>query len=212
MKPAGELEIAAVVEEPIEVVVDVPLPRISEVVAILGGARREVDDDLDEDDSGIVVEDLPPFDETASLEGLAASPISLPSLPPPSDDPLTLLLCTLVDVAIAADSPHVASLLPGLLLEGRLDHTLPEDATAALAAANITAGSEVTPAFAAQTRAWGAILRGTSDDFAACGGAMLDEWAADLLARLLGSASRADALRRELRSRGVAAFGLVEAA
>jgi hypothetical protein len=41
---------------------------------------------------------------------------------------------------------------------------------------------------------------------------MLDEWAADLLARLLGAPARATGLRRDLRSRGVAAFGLVEAA
>ena len=60
--------------------------------------------------------------------------------------------------------------------------------------------------------AWRSILLGTSDDFGACGAAMLDEWAADLVARLLGAPSRATALRRDLRSRGVAAFGLVEAA
>ena len=62
------------------------------------------------------------------------------------------------------------------------------------------------------TRAWRAILRGTSDDFTACGGAMLDEWAAGILARLLGAPAREPVLRRELRARGVAAFGLVEAA
>jgi hypothetical protein len=60
--------------------------------------------------------------------------------------------------------------------------------------------------------AWRAILDGTSDDLSACGGATLDEWASELLARLLGDPSRAGALRRELRARGVAAFGLVEAA
>lgn len=233
--------VVAVVVEPLvaAVEVEVPAPRISEVVAILGGARREVDDDLDEDDSAIVVEDLPPLDEAALVEGDAASIVEVAaiveiapvvavsvvalvepepyvetttSLPPANDDPVTILLCTLVDIAIAAGSPHVASVLPALLLEGRLDHAMPEDASAALAAADIAFGAEVTPAFAAKTRAWAAILRGTSDDFDACGGAMLDEWAADLLARLLGNATRAEALRRDLRSRGVAAFGLVEAA
>ena len=87
-----------------------------------------------------------------------------------------------------------------------------EDASAALAQAGIAHGTEVTAAFVARTKAWHAILLGTSDDFDACGGAMLDEWAADVIACLLGSAARAVALRRELRSRGVAAFGLVDVA
>ncbi|MBN9164395.1 MAG: hypothetical protein J0I07_25755, partial [Myxococcales bacterium] len=34
------------------------------------------------------------------------------------------------------------------------------------------------------------------------------EWAADLLARLLAAPAKAPSLRQELRSRGVAAFGL----
>jgi hypothetical protein len=41
---------------------------------------------------------------------------------------------------------------------------------------------------------------------------MLDEWAADVLARLFGAPDRSAQLRRELRGRGVAAFGLIEAA
>jgi hypothetical protein len=102
--------------------------------------------------------------------------------------------------------------LPALLLEGRLEHAMPDDAAQALAEANIVRDGVATPAFVVQTHAWRTILRGTSDDFEACGGAMLDEWAAELLARLLGASSRAAGLRRELRAHGVAAFGLVEAA
>jgi hypothetical protein len=41
---------------------------------------------------------------------------------------------------------------------------------------------------------------------------MLDEWASDLLAKLLNEPSKTSTLRQALRSRGVAAFGLVEAA
>jgi hypothetical protein len=69
-----------------------------------------------------------------------------------------------------------------------------------------------TTSFTSVTSAWRAILRGTSDDLAACGTAMLDEWAADVLARLIGELGRTAQLRRELRDRGVAAFGLIEAA
>jgi hypothetical protein len=189
----------------------VPEPRISGIVAC-----GEVNDLDDEDDGAgeIVVEDLPPLDESASVEG-AAPMVAVgtsTALPPAPDDPFTTLVFTLADIAIGAGSPYVASLLPALLLEGRLDRALPADAAQALAEADVARGTEVTAAFIGQTRAWRAILSGTSDDFAACGNAMLDEWAAELLARLLGAPSRATALRRELRSHGVAAFGLVEAA
>ncbi len=60
-----------------------------------------------------------------------------------------------------------------------------------------------------QAAAWQAILRGDSEDFGACGGSSLDEWSAGAVARAMGEMSRADGLRRELRRRGVAAFGLV---
>ncbi len=209
------IEVIDAIEEP-----PVPEPRISGIVA--RGAVHDLDDE-DDDAADIVVEELPPLDESASVEGapmMAAPPLPAPpalvatstSLPPASDDPFTVLVSTLADVAIGAGSPYVASLLPGLLLEGRLDHAMPADAGVALAEADIARGTEVSATFIGQTRAWRAMLAGTSDDFAACGNAMLDEWAAELLARLLGAPSKATALRRELRSRGVAAFGLVEAA
>jgi hypothetical protein len=211
----------------------VPAPRISGIVT--RGEVHDLDDE-DDGDAEIVVEELPPLDETASLEGaapviavetaevveIAAAAAVAPvaradvatstALPPALHDPFTTLVWTLADVAIGAGSPYVASLLPALLLEGRLEHAMPADAAQALAEADVVRGTEVTAGFIGQTRAWRAVLAGTSDDFAACGNAMLDEWAAELLARLLGAPSRATALRRELRSHGVAAFGLVEAA
>jgi hypothetical protein len=197
----------------------VPAARISGIVPV--GMDHDLDGE-DEDEAAILVEELPPLDEHAIVEGavvaaeaalavVAVAPEST-ALPPAIDDPFTVLLCTLADVAVGAGSPHVASVLPGLLLHGRLDHAMPDDAAQALAEADVAHGTEVTAAFIAQTHAWRAILLGTSDDFGACGNAMLDEWAADLVARLLGAPARAAALRRELRSRGVAAFGLVEAA
>jgi hypothetical protein len=60
-----------------------------------------------------------------------------------------------------------------------------------------------------QAAAWRGILRGESEDYDACGAATLDEWAADVVARVVGGAGRSDGIRRELRRRGVAAFGLV---
>lgn len=182
----------------------VPEARISCVVPV--GQEHAIDDG----DEEIVVEELPPLDETASVEGAVAAESMV--VPAASDDPYTTLLSTLVDVALGAGSPYVASVLPALLFEGRMEDGMPADVVQALAEADIARGAELSPTFVARMNAWRAILMGTSDDFGACGAAMLDEWAADLVARLLGAPSRATALRRELRSRGVAAFGLVEAA
>ena len=119
-------------------------------------------------------------------------------------------MCTLADVAIGAGSPHVASLLPGLLFDGRLPDMLDDAAAEVLRTGGILrrhdgAEHEVEPAFIATTSAWRAILRGQSDDFSACP-SMLDEWTSTLLARLLGA--EPPRMRQELRSRGVAAFGL----
>jgi hypothetical protein len=187
----------------------IPEARISCVVPAGQTRAMDEEDDLD-DEADIVVEDLPPLDETASVEGaVVAESIALPAA---SDDPFTILLGALVDVALGAGSPHVASVLPALLLEGRLEPGMSDEVLQALAEAKIASGTDLTPAFIAQMHAWRAILLGTSDDFGACGGAMLDEWAAELMARLLGVPSRAAGLRRDLRSHGVAAFGLVEAA
>lgn len=61
--------------------------------------------------------------------------------------------------------------------------------------------------------AWTAVLRGDSQDFAACGTTTLDRFGAELLAALLPvPATRADDLRRDLRKAGIAAFGVLQAA
>jgi len=211
---AQALVVAPELEAPIEAaplaeaaVDDPPVPEARISCVVPAGTTLAMDDDEDDE---IVVEDLPPLDETACVEGaIVAESIALPAA---SDDPFTTFLSTLVDVALGAGSPHVASVLPALLLEGRLEQGMTGEVLQALAEAKIASGSEVSATFVAQTNAWRAILLGTSDEFGACGAGMLDEWAADLVARLLGAPSRATALRRELRSRGVAAFGLVEAA
>jgi hypothetical protein len=68
-------------------------------------------------------------------------------------------------------------------------------------------GLSRTREFTEQVLAWQAILRGESEDFSQC--ASLDAWAADVLSRVLSAPARADGIRRELRGRGVAAFGLI---
>lgn len=66
--------------------------------------------------------------------------------------------------------------------------------------------------FTSQVVAWNAILLGEEDRWADCGPANLDEWAANVIACVLGRPAEAASIRRELRRTGVAAFGLVAAA
>lgn len=176
-----------------------------------------------EEEEEIIVEELEPLGDVEPempLVMVATETLPPPSdatepptvLPPPPEDPFTVLVCRLADIAIGVGSQDVAGMLPALLMDGRLSYEVTGETADALKEAGIVVDGAVTATFAAQTAAWRAILRGTSDDFDATGGAMLDEWAADLLACLLGARSRGASLRKDLRARGVAAFGLLEAA
>jgi hypothetical protein len=122
---------------------------------------------------------------------------NMESSPAPADDPFAVLVRVIEEVATASGADENAlTMLRMLLGQTRLD-------------AKASADAKV---LRDQALAWQGILRGESDDFDALGGAMLDEWSAALVARVLGNASRADGLKRELRRRGVAAFGIVEQA
>jgi hypothetical protein len=117
---------------------------------------------------------------------------------PSSADPFAMLVSVVEDVAHSAGADDIAmASLACLLGRTRLDASTPDATTHVLRA---------------QALAWQGILRSESDDFGACGAAMLDEWCAALIAAVLGPTARADMLKRELRRRGVAAFGLVEQA
>jgi hypothetical protein len=70
-----------------------------------------------------------------------------------------------------------------------------------------------TPEFSVLARAWRDVLDDTGGDLSACGSATLDVFGATLLVTLLGvPTGRAEELRRALRQRGVAAFGMLVAA
>jgi hypothetical protein len=73
--------------------------------------------------------------------------------------------------------------------------------------------SRPTPEFSVVAHAWREVLDGSSADLSACGSTTLDVWGAELLAALLSiPRERADDLRRALRQRGVAAFGMLATA
>ncbi len=147
----------------------------------------------DDDVSTIVVEELEPVGDIA-VEG--------------EDSGFDRLVAVLSEIAAAEGAPDAAVLARALLLEQRAPPGVPAEVAAALEEGRVLAGAALTTEFVNAARAWRAILCGAEGDFSACAGAMLDEWAADLLARLLGTPARAPVLRRELRARGVAAFGL----
>jgi hypothetical protein len=145
----------------------------------------------------------------ASAEATAEAPAQV------NDDPFARLGDVLADAARTAGCDdggiHCVRALLGF---ARVDSAAwPAAAVEALLAAGMLQRTERGLArgegFARQVLGWQGILRGESEDFGACGAAMLDEWCAMLVAHVIGSPSRAEGLRRELRRCGVAAFGLV---
>ena len=131
------------------------------------------------------------------MSEVAPGPVSQPALAtselPPPMDPFNIFVQTLADACIASDELVTAAALPDLFFREQVVEGLDE-------------------AIVGEMRGWRAILRGESDDLEPCGALSLDEWAADLLARLCQKVSKAQVLRRELRSRGIAAYGLVDLA
>ena len=182
---------------------DVVAPRESGIMMVVREAIPEtfsIEDELE----AILVEEIE-IPETVSVEG----PVTLETiLPPAFDDPFQTLVSALEAVAVACGSPHVASMIPSVLLDATLPSLEPEVLASMIEAGMADASGALTPKFRATVNAWHAILSGTSEDFDACGGAMLDEWCAGMLARLLGTPAKTDALRKDLRARGIAAFGL----
>jgi hypothetical protein len=135
-----------------------------------------------------------------------------PAEPPPKDDDETPIVVEELDF----DLSHVP--LEGAFAKEACEEdgyaTLVETLRAVVAAEGGTVealSALLESTEAATAAAWRAVLRGEVDDISTCGSAMLDEWAADVVARAIGAPGRAAQLRRELRARGVCAFGLIAA-
>jgi hypothetical protein len=69
----------------------------------------------------------------------------------------------------------------------------------------------VDPGFAQAACGWKALLSAESEDFSSCA-ETLDDWATRLVGALLPNPAPAKDIRRELRRKGVAAFGMLAAA
>ncbi len=171
---------AIVVVEPEPIVLEAPEPSTDPVPPVLEAADEEDDEDIE------IVEDLAFGDvvdespEPANAEGV--------------EDPFVALGEVIEATARGAGASEGAIASLRIVL-GR------ERVTA-------DTGDELL-VLREQAAAWQGILRGESEDFGACGVSSLDEWSALAIAKTMGEMNRADGLRRELRRRGVAAFGLV---
>jgi hypothetical protein len=177
---------AIVVVEPEPIVLEAPEPSTDPVPPVLEAVEEEDDEEIEivEDLAfGDVVDESP---EPANAEGAEVV-----------EDPFVALGEVIEGVARAAGASEAAVASLRIVL-GR------ERVTADT--------SDDLLVLREQAAAWQAILRGESEDFGACGVSSLDEWSALAIAKTMGEMNRADGLRRELRRRGVAAFGLVIAA
>jgi hypothetical protein len=125
--------------------------------------------------------------------------------PPAREEPLdafSRLLRALSEVALHAGATRVAASLPALFANGRAATSLDGVELDATGRELVSVGA-----------AWRDVLSGASSDLNACGARTLDEWGAELLCVLLRRPrSESRDYRQKLRARGVAAFGLCDAA
>ncbi len=130
-------------------------------------------------------------------------------------DAFAAFVRALVDSSLASGATRAAAVIASLLEEGNLTAgALPDETIEVLRKRGVLAkqGFSVSETFAATSRAWREVLRGTKNDLSECGASTLDSWAAELLCALAAEPkTRAGDHRRELRRRGVAAFGLLAA-
>jgi hypothetical protein len=172
-------------------------------------AREDVRADVAE-----VTEAAPIAVETTSDAVASAMPAAgEPSRP----DAFTAYVSAVVEVAQAAGNARAAAALPALLEGAEFDlGSLPGESQARLVAAQVlsSSGTALSPsdAFTSMASAWRSVLRGDTQDLSACGDSTLDGWSADVLKAFGVGQGGATDVRRELRRRGVAAFGMLLAA
>lgn len=129
--------------------------------------------------------------------------------------PFDVFVGALVRVALERGAVRAAAVLPHLFEAGRTFHDVIDPNTlATLQLRRVLEPESMRPTreFLAAADAWRGLLNGTEHDLSGCGSSTLDVWGAMILGALLNAPrDRTDELRRELRKRGVAAFGLLAA-
>jgi hypothetical protein len=184
-----------------------------DLVAFEAIEALEPRDEAENDDAAIEIVDDLDFSDLDIEDGPSTLPGDVTPSDTQADDPFARLVDVLGDAARALGGDDRSLIcLRALFGLARADAIAPaEHATQALLAGQVLVrgAKGLAPAneFTSQVLAWQGVLRGESEDFGSLG--PLDEWAADVVARVVGNPARADGIRRELRRRGVAAFGIV---
>jgi hypothetical protein len=168
-------------------------------------------------ESPIETETATPTVIATATEPTTATPTTAESPPPieaDAADPIVAFVAAVTEVALVHGPAETAGHIESLFTFGTLDsEALSETAQAALFEGKILVrtddGVRTTEAFASTRIAWQSILRGESGDLSACGESTLDTWTADLVARLIAHPDKAQTIRRDLRRRGIAAFGML---
>jgi hypothetical protein len=162
----------------------------------------------------------PPIEppSTSAAPG-ATTPTGVPDAllgPTAHDERIDTFVRAIADVARAHGAAESAAHAESLFKFGTpAPLALSPDARAALLDGNILeatdGGVHATAWFASTSSAWQRMLRGEEGNLAVCGESTLDGWTADLIARLVAKPAMASTIRRDLRRRGIAAFGMLEA-
>ncbi len=197
--------IAAPEEEPTEVEVDVPA-----AVAAAPVVEVEVPVAVAASQVAIAVA----VSEPAEIVGTGIDRAEEAAQNAPECDPIAAFVQAVTEVALAYGPAETAAQLEALFHFGTFDaDELSPSAQAALFEGKILepvdGGVRPTEGFTSTSAAWRSILRGEPGDLSACGESTLDTWTADLVARLVASPDKASTIRRDLRRRGIAAFGML---
>lgn len=172
--------------------------------------------ELEATSESLAVAVFEPEPEVASFEAEPEPEPIVEAAPAAAESPSFLHFeSALVSALLAQGATRSAALVPQLLrLEPITPEALTKEALLTLQSRGYLDGNaRYSSKYRELCSAWIAVLRGSSQDFAACGTTTLDRFGADLLAALLAvPATRADDLRRGLRKAGIAAFGVLEAA
>jgi len=184
--------------------------------------RPEFDPDVDPRLITLVGAELPrPSVEIAAREPVVEAAVEtefvgqaapLAETEPGARDKFSSFASALADVALAHGASRAAACLPGLLGASEVPAGAlgPELEDGLIARGVLGADGRKSDAFLQTSSAWRRVLSGETDDLSSCGTTTLDRFGAELLAALLGwPKSRVEDLRRELRRRGVAAFGVI---
>ncbi len=159
--------------------------------------------------------EAPPI-EAAPIEEVLAEDAPEPATAEVTESGFEAFVGALSGVLLERGATRSAASVAALLGQARLTRDAFDAATKKTLVARGLIDSKTarpTPEFSVVARAWRDVLEGTSSDLSGCGATTLDVWGAELLAALLGAPrDRADELRRALRQRGVAAFGMLAAA